>query len=132
MVAVEGLSPIELALFKSARATLIKRADKKSANNGLYDLTSKLLHGDTCIILGEGTWNLHPYKPMQNIKVGGVKAAAIADVPIVPVILEYVEVPELCSKETDLYRKCIVRMSLTINMISDIMNEWVKNIEQKG
>ena len=69
---------------------------------------------------------------MQNIKVGGVKAAAIAGVPIVPVILEYVEVPELCSKETDLYRKCIVRMSLTINMISDIMNEWVKNIEQKG
>ena len=69
----------------------------------MYELTGKLLHGDTCVIFGEGTWNLHPYKPMQNIRIGGVKAAAIAGVPIVPVILEYVEVPGLCSREKDLY-----------------------------
>ena len=116
MIEVEGMSPVELALFKSARATMINRTDKESATRGLYDLTGKLMHGDTCVIFGEGTWNLHPYKPMQNIKIGGVKAAAIAGVPITPVILEYVEVPELCSKEKELYSKCIARIGKPIRI----------------
>ena len=114
MIGVEGMSPVELALFMSARATMINRTDKESATRGLYDLTGKLLHGDTCVIFGEGTWNLHPYKPMQNIRIGGVKAAAIAGVPIVPVILEYVEVPGLCSKEKELYSKCIAKIGKPI------------------
>lgn len=111
MLGVEGISPVELALFKSARSTMINRSDKISASHGLFDLTGKLLNGDTCLIFGEGTWNLHPYKPMQNIKIGGAKAAAIANVPIVPTILEYVEVPELCSKEKELYSKCTIKIA---------------------
>jgi len=116
MIGVEGMSPVELALFKSTRATMIRRTDKESSTRGLYELTGKLLHGDTCVIFGEGTWNLHPYKPMQNIRIGGVKAAAIAGVPIVPVILEYVEVPGLCSREKDLYSKCIAKIGKPIRI----------------
>ena len=95
---------------------MIRRTDKESSTRGLYELTGKLLHGDTCVIFGEGTWNLHPYKPMQNIRIGGVKAAAIAGVPIVPVILEYVEVPGLCSREKDLYSKCIAKIGKPIRI----------------
>ena len=116
MIGVEGMSPVELALFKSTRATMIRRTDKESSTRGLYELTGKLLYGDTCVIFGEGTWNLHPYKPMQNIRIGGVKAAAIAGVPIVPIILEYVEVPGLCSREKDLYSKCIAKIGKPIRI----------------
>ena len=116
MIGVEGMSPVERALFKSTRATMINRTDKESATRGLYDLTGKLMHGDTCVIFGEGTWNLHPYKPKKKKKIGGVKAAAIAGVPITPVILEYVEVPELCSKEKELYSKCIARIGKPIRI----------------
>ena len=109
LAAIEGLSPFELFVFKSARATMINRADKQSSTDGLYDFTGKLIHGDTGVIFGESTWNLHPFKPMQNIKMGCIKAAAISQKPIVPMIMEYVEVPVLCKKEKELYSKCVVR-----------------------
>lgn len=44
MIGVEGMSPVELALFMSARATMINRTDKESATRGLYNLTGKLLN----------------------------------------------------------------------------------------
>lgn len=93
---------------------MINRMDKKSFCSGLYDLTGKLIHGDMCSIFGEGTWNLHPFKPMQNIKSGSVKAAAIAGKPIAPVIMEYIEVPENCLKERELYNKCVVEIGKPI------------------
>ena len=116
LAAVEGLSSIELGLFKSVRSTMINRADKNSTNAGLYDFTGKLINGDTGVIFGESTWNLHPYKPMQNIKTGSVKAAAISGKPIVPMIMEYVEVPEQCSKEKELYTKCVVVFEKAISV----------------
>lgn len=58
--------------------------------------------------MGEATWNLHPLLPMQKIKAGAVQVSLITGKPIVPVIMEYVEVPEKCKKEKDLYSKCIV------------------------
>ena len=114
LAAIEGLSAIELKLFKSARATMIDRTNKESTNNGLLDFSSKLLYGDTGFIFGESTWNLHPIKPMQNIKIGGAKVAAISRVPIVPIIYEYVEVPNMCSKEKQLYTKCVVQIGKPI------------------
>ncbi len=116
LAAIEGLSPFELFLFKSARATMINRADKTSARTGHYDFIGKLMHGDTGVIFGESTWNLHPFKPMQNIKMGSVKAAVIADKPIVPMIMEYVENPGICAKEKELYNKCVVRFGKPISI----------------
>lgn len=130
IAAIEGLSPIELSLFKSARATMIDRTDKVSASNGLYDFSSKLVYGDTGVIYGESTWNLHPYKPMQNIKIGGSKIAAIANVPIVPMIYEYVEVPNIVSKEKKLYSKCIIKIGEPIYIDPSIsLIEQTKKIQ---
>ena len=113
---VEGLSALELALFNSARATMIDRRDKISTNNGLYNLSSKVVVGDTGVVFGESTWNMHPFKPMLNIKIGAVKIAAITNKPIVPIIIEYVEVPKLVAKEKDLYSKCIIKVGYPIKI----------------
>lgn len=104
----EGLSPILVALFKAARASLMQRNNKESANNAVLEMASKLIHGDTCVIFGESVWNLHPMLPMLNLKTGGAKMAAISQKPIIPTIFEYVEVPSLCCKEQEIYEKCIV------------------------
>jgi hypothetical protein len=45
---------------------------------------------------------------MHDLKIGGATIAAITEKPIVPTILEYVEVPNLCDNESKLYSKCIV------------------------
>ena len=116
LAARDGLSPIEALFFRSARATMFNRANKASAQSGLYDFAGKIIHGDTGVIFGESTWNLHPYKPKQKIKIGCVKVAAIVNKPIVPIIIEYVEVPYVCSKENELYDKCIVQIGKPISI----------------
>ena len=65
----------------------------------------KIIEGKCGLILGEGTWNLHLILPMQPIKIGGTKVAAITNKDIIPTIFEYVEV---CERENELYKKCIV------------------------
>ncbi len=46
---------------------------------------------------------------MLPVKVGAAHVAAALEIPIVPVLYEYVEVPYLCTKESELYSKCIVK-----------------------
>ena len=43
LAGIEGLSRAEIALLKSARATMISRNDKESTINGVCDFSSKLL-----------------------------------------------------------------------------------------
>ena len=96
-------------LFKSCKAALIDREDKISIQNGVHEFCLNLLSGVPGLMFGEATWNLHPIKPMQQIKIGGTKIAAITDFPIIPTIFEYVETPNICTKESELYTKCIVK-----------------------
>ena len=67
-----------------------------------------MLEGQCGVIFGEATWNLHPILPMQAIKIGGAKIGAITEKVVIPTIFEYVEIPEIHSKESHLYKKCIV------------------------
>ena len=60
------------------------------------------------VFFGEGTWNLHPIKLMHDIKLGATKAAAISKKPIIPTIMEYIEYPYICDKESKLYKKCVI------------------------
>ncbi len=113
-VASDGLSPGERCLFRCASATLIDRTSRESGNEGLLDFSGKMIKGCSGVIFPESTWNLHPFKPMQNIKIGAVKAAAIAGVPVVPTVFEYVEVPGICSREEDLYTKCVIRFGTPV------------------
>lgn len=97
-----------LQLFKAGDATLINRGYKQSSIDGMMNFSKKIIDGEDGIIFGEATWNLHPIKPMQPIKVGGTQAALIANTVVVPTVFEYVEVPDIVSKEKELYRRCIV------------------------
>lgn len=114
MVANEGITPIIKAIYNKANFTLVNRHDSISSNKGLYDFAGKLMDGNNCFLFGESTWNLHPILPMQNIKFGGTKIAAIAQKPIIPVIFEYLEIPDFCKEEKELYEKCIVKFGKPI------------------
>lgn len=81
----------------------------EGTRNGTENLPVMELFPGTAKMAMESTWNLHPYKPMLPIKVGAAHLAAVLEVPIVPVIYEYVEVPYLCTKESEIYSKCIVK-----------------------
>lgn len=116
--ASDCLNFISLQLFKLGDVTLIDREDKESSLLGLMTQTKKIIDGEDGIIFSEGTWNLHPIKPMQDIKVGGTQSALIAKKVIIPTIFEYVEVPDIVSKESELYSRCIVQFGkpITINI----------------
>lgn len=105
-----------LQLFKAGDVTLINRSDKQSSIDGMMNFSKKIIDGKDGVIFGEGTWNLHPIKPMQPIKVGGTQTAIIADTVVVPTIFEYVENPEIVSKEKELYNKCIVSFGKPISV----------------
>ena len=114
LVTKEGVSPLIRLLYKSAKFTIIDRTDKESCLDGTVDVISKLMSGGYVAIAPESTWNLHPIKPMQNIKLGVSKISAITQTEIVPTIMEYVEVPKLCQKEDELYTKCVIKFGKPI------------------
>lgn len=107
-VAWDGLNILSRTLFALSDATFIKRDDKKTIEHGFLDFCSKVISGKIGVVFGEATWNLHPIKPMQGIKVGAVEMAMVTGKPIIPMIMEYLEVPEKVKKERKLYYKCVV------------------------
>ena len=114
----EGLNPVVSLLFRECGAVLFNRFDKRAASEAFITMTSNLVNGAYGVIFSESTWNLHPYKPMHLIKTGAVYSAAIADVPIVPVIFEYIETNGLCKKENELYTKCVVTFGKPMRITS--------------
>ena len=84
LVTNEGINKAIEYFFKLSNCTIINRSDTISTRNGMFEHANKLLNGETCIIFGEGTWNLHPIKPMQNLHLGAAKIAAITGKPIIP------------------------------------------------
>lgn len=118
-VAWDGLNIMSRFAFYLCDATFVKRNDKNSTEKGLHHFCGKILNGKDGIIWGESTWNLHPVKPMQKIKVGVVQIALITGKPIVPIIFEYVEVPRICKKEKELYQKCVVQIGKPIYITAE-------------
>ncbi len=115
MGAWDGLNALARFVFKAGDVTFIDRANKKSSENGIMDFCKKILKdGKDGIIFGEGTWNLHPTLPMLKVKAGAVQISLITEKPIVPVIFEYIEVPNVCRRERDLYTKCVVQFGKPI------------------
>lgn len=64
----------------------------------MLDICGRILRGKNCFIFGEATWNLHPILPMQQLKAGATQIALITGKKIIPTIMEYVEVPNVCKK----------------------------------
>lgn len=109
MIATDCLSFPTTQIFNISDATLLDRNIKAERQNAVLELSSKLLNGSDGLIFGEGTWNLHPTKTMHNIQNGAAKISNIAQVPIIPVIFEYIEKDNLVSSDSELFDKCIIR-----------------------
>ena len=118
--------------FRAGNAVLVNRADRKSTLNGLQCFVDKISRGEDGVIFSEATWNLHPVKPVLNMKIGGVKAALAANVCVVPTVFEYVEVLDIVSKESELYQKLIVQFGKPqiINPLDDLVSK-TKQIQRE-
>ena len=119
IVAWDGLSWFSRLFFRLGNGILIKRDSSESISKGVLNLCSRMLNGTDGFIFGEATWNMHPYKPMQNLHAGVTEISLITGKPIVPVIFEYVESDGICKKETDVYKKCIVSFGKPVTVTAD-------------
>lgn len=120
MVASDCLSLATETIFKISDATIIDRRSKVSSLKGLHEHSKKIIEGSCGVVFGEATWNLNPYLPMQQIKIGGTHMGAITEKCVIPTILEYVEVPEIVSKESELYTKCVITFGKPIKINPEI------------
>lgn len=127
-IANDGLTFFANFLCKYANVTSINRYDKSSIENGIYNFSNKLINDIDGVIFGEGTWNLHPYKIMHQIKLGAARLGAITNCVIIPTILEYFEISEKCVKENEIYTKCLVVFgkSITISPTKNLITETNK------
>ena len=114
MVATDCLNPLTTEIFNISNATLLDRNNKIDRSNSVLSLSQKIMSGNDGLIFGEGTWNIHPTLPMHNIQNGASKIALIAQVPVVPVIFEYIEVNDMVQTENKLYDRCIIRFGKPI------------------
>lgn len=132
MVATDCLNPITTQLFNFSNATLLDRNSRNERNDSILLLSKKIIEGKDGLIFGEGTWNIHPILQMHNIKNGAAKISIIAEVPIVPVIFEYIEKNEMVSLESELYDKCIIRFGRPIMINnSDLLSSQSNGIKEK-
>lgn len=131
MVATDCLNPITTQLFNFSNATLLDRNSRNERNDSILLLSKKIIEGKDGLIFGEGTWNIHPTLQMHNIKNGAAKISIIAEVPIVPVIFEYIEKNEMVSLECELYDKCIIRFGRPIMINnSDLLSSQSNGIKE--
>ena len=94
MVATDCLNPVTTEIFNISNATLLDRRNKEERRNSVLELSQKIINGNDGVIFGEGSWNLHPTLPMHVIQNGASKISLITKVPIIPTIVEYVEVDD--------------------------------------
>lgn len=125
MVATDCLSPITTKIFDISNATLLDRRNKDERKNSVLELSQKIIDGNDGVVFGEGTWNLHPTLPMHIIHNGAAKISLITKVPIIPTIVEYVEVDDLVKTDAQLYKKCVIRFGKPINQ--DYNNSLIEN-----
>lgn len=119
LVASDSLSPLTQTLFKASGSILINRDDKISCAEGINELVKKIVNGNDVLIFPESTWNIHPSKIMLPLKKGIIEVAAKSGAPIIPIIFEYVENNNLCSKEKEIYDACIIEFGRPIYVSLD-------------
>ena len=108
LAAWDGLNIVSRIAFAMGNTVFVKRFSKESRVAGLEKLCAHILHGENGVIFPESTWNLHPTWPMQKLNAGFLRAALVTSVPVIPMILEYIEAPKVCKKEAELYSRCVV------------------------
>lgn len=89
VVGVQNLNPVDRSFFVMNGVVWVDRHDAGSRNNAAMQMCSLLKAGKSIVYFPEGTWNLHPAKPMLPMYWGGVNIARGTKCPIVPVCIEY-------------------------------------------
>lgn len=128
MVATDCLTPVSIGVFASAKSVFLNRRNKQSSSNSVLNASATLFGWKYLVIFGESTWNLHPVKPMQDIKRGASMISAITGFPVIPTILEYVESPNIVEKEAEIYQKIVLRFG-TAHEISVMDDLSIKTLE---
>ena len=132
LAALDGLGILGKTSFLMGNATFIRRDNASSKEKGILNFCSRILEGADGIIFGESTWNLHPILPMQKLKAGVAHISLITGKPVLPMIMEYIEVPEICKRESELYSKCIIVFGEPITMhIEDSLFSQTAMIQEK-
>jgi len=108
LAAWDGLNLLSRIAFTLGNAVFVTRPDKNSRRAGFRKFCEGIRRGENGVIFPESTWNLHPVRPMLKLNAGFLRASIMEQVPVVPVILEYEEIADLCKKESELYTRCIV------------------------
>ena len=108
------LNFLSYSLIGLAGGVFIDRDSKESSIYGTNKLIGKIIAGSNAVIFPEGTWCLHPVKPMLPCKTGIIKIAAKTNKKIVPVVFEYHEVNEFCTKANQVIDKCVVQIGKAI------------------
>ncbi len=135
MVATDCLNPFSRFVFRTAKSVLFNRNNKISAQNSVLEASATLFSWKNIAIFGESTWNLHPTKPMQDIKKGASQISAITGFPVVPTVLEYIEKNDVFDRENEIYQKIVLRFGnpYQINPTDDLSiktYEMQKKMEQ--
>ena len=114
MVATDCLDRITTGIFDISNATLLDRNNKEERRNSVLELSKKIIDGNDGVIFGEGTWNLHPTLPMHVIQNGALKISLVTQVPIIPTVVEYIEVDNPVKTDAELFKKCVIRFGKPI------------------
>lgn len=89
LAGVQNLRIIDKLFLYMNGVVWVDRHNAKIRNDAARQMTELLKKGKNIIYFPEGTWNLHPAKPMLPMYWGGVNIARESNCPIVPVCMEY-------------------------------------------
>jgi len=103
------LNGVSRFLFQLGSSVLVDRNSFEERKNSKVSMMDKIQSGSDVFVFCEGTWNLHPYHLMLPISKGGIDVAYLTGCYVVPVVFEYVENKGFYSKESDLYKKCVIQ-----------------------
>lgn len=111
-------------LFELGSSIMVDRTSLQERHDCKKIMFDKLNDLNDVFVFGEGTWNLHPYKLMQPISKGAIEVGCSADVYIVPLVFEYIEVNSFITSDEGLFKKCIVRFGkpIKVKYNSEVLN----------
>lgn len=89
LVGKQRLRLIDKMCFRLNGVIYVDRKDKASRKAAGKAIVKYLLKGKNVCIFPEGTWNLSPSRLLLPLYWGGIEIAREANVPIIPLVLEY-------------------------------------------
>ena len=94
LVGKQALEFLDRIFFFLNGVVYVDRKDKDSKKRGSEKMLQILQRGNSLLLCPEGTWNMTPSKPMLPLNWGVIDLARKANVPIIPLVIEYT--PNLC------------------------------------